>query len=151
MENILLKFCPKKFVKISLFHLKIIDNVLLRTIFSGIGASSPDFLPIVQYSVFWRTFSVNFLLRKYNTHLNSYTATCGMSKPRHNSNTVTCGMSKPRHNSYTSTPPPPPENFSNPHENFSAPPKNFSNPENFSTPPENISTPLEKISTPKIC
>ena len=39
-----------------------IDNVL----FLGIkGAYSTVFLSIVQFSKFWRTFSVNFLLRKY--------------------------------------------------------------------------------------
>ena len=38
-----------------------IDNVLLLCI----GAYSTVFLSIVQYSKFWRTFCVNFLLRKY--------------------------------------------------------------------------------------
>ena len=60
------KFCPKENATIFIFHIKIIDNVLLRTIFKGIGAYSPDFLSIVQFSVFWRTFSVNFLLRINN-------------------------------------------------------------------------------------
>ena len=36
-----------------------------HTIFRGIGAYSPDFLSIVQFGVFWSTFSVNFVLRKY--------------------------------------------------------------------------------------
>ena len=36
-----------------------------HTILRGIGAYSPDFLSIVQLGVFWSTFSVNFLLRKY--------------------------------------------------------------------------------------
>ena len=31
----------------------------------GIGAYSPDFLSIVQFGVFWSTFSVNFLFRIY--------------------------------------------------------------------------------------
>ena len=44
------------------------DNVLLRTIFRGIGAYSTDFLSIVQFSVFWHTFSMNFLLRKFIIH-----------------------------------------------------------------------------------
>ena len=38
-----------------------IDNVLLM----GIGAYSTVFLPIVQFSKFCRTFSVNFHLRKH--------------------------------------------------------------------------------------
>ena len=38
-----------------------LDNVLLL----GIGAYSTVFLSIVQFSKFWRTFSVSFLLRKY--------------------------------------------------------------------------------------
>ena len=58
----------KKIVKRFIFHTKIIDNVLLLTVFRGIGAYSPDFLSIAYFSVFWRTFSVNCLLRKYITH-----------------------------------------------------------------------------------
>ena len=69
LENILLKFCPKKIVKIIIFLIKIIDNVLLRAIFRSIRAYSTDFLSIVQFSVFWHTFSVNFLLRIYITHI----------------------------------------------------------------------------------
>ena len=42
-----------------------IDNVLLM----GIGAYSTVFLSIVQFSMFWRTFSVNFLLRIYIIHI----------------------------------------------------------------------------------
>ena len=34
-------------------------------IFRSIGAYSPDFLSIVQLGVFWSTFSVKFLFRKY--------------------------------------------------------------------------------------
>ena len=51
-------------------YVKIIDNVLLRTIFRGIGAYSPDCLSLVRLGVFWSTVSVNFLLRKYNNYLN---------------------------------------------------------------------------------
>ena len=70
LENILLKFCPQKISKnIHFFHIKIMDNVLLRTIFRGIRAYSPDFLSIVQFSVFWHAFSVNFYLRKYIIHI----------------------------------------------------------------------------------
>ena len=36
-----------------------------HTIHRDIGAYSPDFLSIMQFGVFWSTFSVNFLLRKY--------------------------------------------------------------------------------------
>ena len=43
LENILLKFCKKKIVKIFIFYIKIIDNVSAHTIFRGIGAYSPDF------------------------------------------------------------------------------------------------------------
>ena len=46
--------------------MKIIDNVLLRTIFRNIGAYSPDFLSLVRFGVLWVTVSVNFLLRKHN-------------------------------------------------------------------------------------
>ena len=55
----------KKIAKIFIFYIKIIDKVLLCTIFRGSGAYSLDFLSIVQRSEFWRKFSVNFLLRKY--------------------------------------------------------------------------------------
>ena len=41
-----------------------IDNVLLM----GIGGYSTVFLSVVQFSMFWHTFSVNFLLRKYIIH-----------------------------------------------------------------------------------
>ena len=63
-----LKFCPRKIVKIFIFHIKIRGHVLLCTIFRGIGAYSPDFLSIVQFIVFWHTFSVNFLLTMYIIH-----------------------------------------------------------------------------------
>ena len=53
----------KKNVKIVIFYIKIIDNVLLRTIFRGIGAYSPDFFSLVGLDVFWSTFSVNFLFK----------------------------------------------------------------------------------------
>ena len=42
-----------------------IDNVLLMSI----GAYSSVFLSIVQFIMFLRTFSVNFLLRKYVIHI----------------------------------------------------------------------------------
>ena len=45
-----------------------INNIII-IIFRGIGAYYPDFLSIVQLSVFWRTFSVNVLLRKYIIHI----------------------------------------------------------------------------------
>ena len=38
-----------------------IDNVLLMSI----GAYSTVFLSIARFSKFWRTFYVNFLLKKY--------------------------------------------------------------------------------------
>ena len=47
------------------------DNVLLRTIFRGIAAYSPDFLSIVRFGVFWSTVSVNFLIGKYYNYLNN--------------------------------------------------------------------------------
>ena len=65
LENILLKFCKKKkIVKDFIFYIKIIDNVLLRTLYLGVleYIYSPDFLSIVQFGVFWGTFSVNFFL-----------------------------------------------------------------------------------------
>ena len=40
-------------------------------IYWGIGAYSPDFLSIVQFGVFWSTFSVIFLLRKYIKYFNN--------------------------------------------------------------------------------
>ena len=51
--------------------MKIIDNVLLHTIFRGIAAYSPDFLSLVRFYVFWSTVSVNILLRKYYNYLNN--------------------------------------------------------------------------------
>ena len=51
--------------------MKIIDNVLLRTIFRGIAAYSSDFLSLMRFGVFWSTVSVNFLLRKYYNYLNN--------------------------------------------------------------------------------
>ena len=42
-----------------------IDTVLLM----GIGTYFTVFLSIVQFSMFWRKFSVNFLLRKYIIHI----------------------------------------------------------------------------------
>ena len=47
------------------------DNGLLRTIFRGIGAYSPDFLSFVRFGVFWSTVSVDFRLRKYYNYLNN--------------------------------------------------------------------------------
>ena len=58
-------FVQKKVVKMSIFYIKMIDIVLLRTIFRGVGAYSPKCLFIVQFGGFWSTFSRNFLLRKY--------------------------------------------------------------------------------------
>ena len=65
LEYILLKFSQKIIVEIFIFNVKIIDIVLLRTLFRGIGAYSPDCLFIVQFGVFFGTLSENFLLRKY--------------------------------------------------------------------------------------
>ena len=53
------------------FYIKIIASVLLRTIFRGIGAYSPDCLSLVRFGVFWSTVSVNFLLRTYYNYLNN--------------------------------------------------------------------------------
>ena len=62
LENILQKFCKKKIIKkIVIFYMKIINNVLLRTIFRGIGAYCLDFLSLVRFGVFWSTVSVNCL------------------------------------------------------------------------------------------
>ena len=44
---------------------------LLRTIFSGIGAYSTDFLSLVRFGVFCSTVSANFLLRKHYNYLNN--------------------------------------------------------------------------------
>ena len=54
LENILLKFGIKKVVKIFIFYIKIIDNVLLRTLYLGVleHTYSPDFLLIVQFGLF---------------------------------------------------------------------------------------------------
>ena len=71
LESILLKFCQKNNFKKVIFYIKITDNVLLRTIFRGIAAYSPDFLSLVRFGVFWSTVSVNFLLRKYYNYLNN--------------------------------------------------------------------------------
>ena len=62
LESILLKFCQKNNLKKVIFYIKITDNVLLRTIFRGIAAYSPDFLSLVRFGVFWSTVSVNFLV-----------------------------------------------------------------------------------------
>ena len=62
------KILYKKIVKIFIFYIKIIDNVLLRTLYLGVlehTAYSPDFLLIVQFGTFWSTFSVIFLLIKH--------------------------------------------------------------------------------------
>ena len=42
LESILLKFCQKIILKIVIFYIKITDNVLLRTIFRGIAAYTPQ-------------------------------------------------------------------------------------------------------------
>ena len=63
LENILLKFC-KKVCKNTHFLYK--NNrycITVHTIFRGIEAYYPDFLSIVQFGVFWSTFSVIFLLK----------------------------------------------------------------------------------------
>ena len=44
LEYILLQFCQKKLVKMFIFYIKIIDIVLLRTTFRGIGAYSRMFV-----------------------------------------------------------------------------------------------------------
>ena len=41
-ENITLKFCQKTIVKIVIFNIKIIDNVLLRTIPLGVLEHTPQ-------------------------------------------------------------------------------------------------------------
>ena len=60
-----------KIVKIVIFYIKIKDNALLSTNFRGVGAYSPDFLSLVRFGVFWSTFSVKFLFRKYYNYLNN--------------------------------------------------------------------------------
>ena len=42
LESILLKFSQKKYLKIVIFYIKITNNVLLRTIFRGIAAYTPQ-------------------------------------------------------------------------------------------------------------
>ena len=42
LENILLKICKKKIVKIFIFYIKIIDNVLLRTLYIGVLKHTPQ-------------------------------------------------------------------------------------------------------------
>ena len=49
------KYFAKILSKNSHFYIKIINNVLLRTIFRGIVAYSPDFLSLVRFGVFWST------------------------------------------------------------------------------------------------
>ena len=49
LEYILLQFCQKKLVKMFIFYIKIIDIVLLRTTFRGIGAYSRMFV----YCAIW--------------------------------------------------------------------------------------------------
>ena len=64
LEYILLQFCPIKIVKIFIFFIKIIDIVLLRTIFRGIEAYSRMFV----YSAIWCVLEYifrNVLLRIY--------------------------------------------------------------------------------------
>ena len=41
LENSLLKFCKKRIVKIFIFYIKIIDNVLLRTKYLGVLEHTP--------------------------------------------------------------------------------------------------------------
>ena len=42
LENILLKFCKEIIVKIFIFYIKIIDNVLLRTLYLGVLEHTPQ-------------------------------------------------------------------------------------------------------------
>ena len=42
LENILRKFCKKIIVKIFIFYIKIIDNVLLRTLYLGVLEHTPQ-------------------------------------------------------------------------------------------------------------
>ena len=42
LENILLNFCKKIIVKIFIFYIKIIDNVLLLTIYLGVLEHTPQ-------------------------------------------------------------------------------------------------------------
>ena len=42
LENILLKFCKKKIVKIFIFYIKTIDNVLLRKLYLGVLEHTPQ-------------------------------------------------------------------------------------------------------------
>ena len=56
LENILLQICQKKIVKMFIFYTKVIDIVLLRTIYRGIGAYSPECLFIVQFGASWNIF-----------------------------------------------------------------------------------------------
>ena len=59
---ILLQFCPKEIVKMFIFYIKIIDIVLLRTIFRVLE-HTPECLFIVQFGASWNIFSENVLLR----------------------------------------------------------------------------------------
>ena len=72
LENIFLKFSSifcynfvKKIVKMLIFYIKIIDIVLLRTIFRGIGAYSLECLFIVQFGVFWSTYCAIWCILEY--------------------------------------------------------------------------------------
>ena len=56
LEYILLQFCQKKIVKMFIFYTKVIDIVLLCTIYRGIGAYSPEYLFIVQFGAPWNIF-----------------------------------------------------------------------------------------------
>ena len=42
LENILLKFCENKIGEIFIFYIKIIDNVLLRTLYLGVLEHTPQ-------------------------------------------------------------------------------------------------------------
>ena len=46
----------KKIVKMFIFHTKVIDIVLLRTIYRGIETYSPECLFIVQFGASWNIF-----------------------------------------------------------------------------------------------
>ena len=49
LEYILLQFCQEKIVKMFIIYTKVIDIVLLRTIYRGIGAYFSECLFIVQF------------------------------------------------------------------------------------------------------
>ena len=72
LGNILLKFCKTKNCKNIHFYIKIIYNVLLRTLYLGVleHTYSPDFLPIVQLGVLEHIFC-ELSLKKIYINLNN--------------------------------------------------------------------------------